>query len=94
MPSAVVAVTNVHRLDPTGPAAWGVSFYVAAYGVKGRLLVPVDCGPFTGANILKVARNQLRLFSGALADTTATYALTEQQIVKLRRDYQPNVFLR
>ena len=85
-----MSIGPIPRDPPLGvcPSMW------LPTGVKGRLLVPVDCGSFTGANILKVARNQLRLFSGALADTTATYALTEQQIFKLRSDYQPDVFLR
>ena len=94
MPSALVALTNIYRPDFAGSANWSVSFYVAGYGVKGRLLVPVEYGMFEGGNIPKIARDRLRLFAGALADSTTGYALTDQQVIKLRKDYQANVFLR
>jgi hypothetical protein len=94
MPSALVALTNIHRPNSTESANWSVSFYVSGHGVKGRLLVPVGYGIFEGGNIPKVARDRLRLFAGALADSTTGYALTDQQVIKLRKDYQANVFLR
>ena len=94
MSSALVAISNILRPKPDGPAFWTVSFYVSAYDVKGQLSVPVEYGPFIGENIPKVARNRLRLFAGTLADTTTSYALTDDQVMKLRKDYQPDSFLR
>src|SRR3712207_5623102 len=83
MSSALIAVTDVRRPAPDGPPYWTVSFYVSAQGARGQLSVPVEYGVFVGENNLKVARNRLRIFSGTLADSTTSYALTDDQILKL-----------
>ena len=94
MSSSLIAVTDVRRPAPDGPAFWAVSFYVSANGTKGHLSVPVEYGAFIGESILKVARNRLRLFAGTLADSTTSYALTDDQVLKLRKNYEPDPFLR
>jgi hypothetical protein len=94
MSSALVAVTDIRRPAPDGPAYWTVSFYVSVHGVKGHLSVPVEYGAFVGENILKVARNRFRLFAGTVADSTARYALTDDQLLKLRKSYEPDPFVR
>ncbi len=93
--SAFVGVTNVYppQQGEESPS-WVVAFYVSAYGVRGKVSVGVPVGVHRGENIVKVARNRLRLFAGALADTTADYALTDQQVTRLRADYQPDALRR
>ena len=92
---AFVGITNVYppkQGDET--PSWVVAFYVSAYGVKGRVSVPMPVGVHQGENIVKVARNRLRLFAGAIADATTSYALTDQEVVRLRADYEPDVMRR
>jgi hypothetical protein len=87
-------VANMHCRTSGRPEYWDVDFAVFGRGMHGHVIVPVPCGVYSGENILKVARNSLRVFSGYLADATTTYALTDDQIVRLRRDYQPDPLLR
>ncbi|KMO20900.1 hypothetical protein [Methylobacterium platani] len=87
-------VANMHcRLSAT-PEHWDVKFAVFGRGITGTVIVPVAYGLYSGENILKVARNDLRIFSGSLADATAPYALTPDQVTRLRKDYQPDPLLR
>ncbi len=76
------------------PEHWDVKFAVFGRGITGTVIVPVAYGLYSGENILKVARNDLRIFSGSLADATAPYALTPDQVTRLRKDYQPDPLLR
>ncbi|MGY2049217.1 hypothetical protein [Methylobacterium sp. JK268] len=94
MRSASVGVANMHCRPSGAPEYWDVTFALFGEDVSGRLVVPVPYGVYGGENILRVARNRLRIFSGALADVTAAYALTEDQIQRLRKDYQPDPLLR
>ncbi|ACL58356.1 hypothetical protein [Methylobacterium nodulans] len=93
MPPVFVGVANMQCRRPGAPLYWDVSFCVSGHDVTGRLVVPVPHGVLCGENILKVARNRL-LFAGSLADATAAYALTDEQVLKLRKDFQPDPLLR
>ena len=86
----LIGVNNVYSAKTEEGGCWTISFHVAANGIQGSLLVPVDRGAFDGLNTLKVARNRLRIFSGMLADATVPFALTENELSKLRLDYQPD----
>lgn len=87
-------VANMHCRTSARPEYWDVDFVVFGRGMRGHIIVPVPCGVYSGETILKVARNSLRVFCGHLADATTAYALTDEQILRLRRDYQPDPLLR
>ena len=93
-PSAFVAVGNVWRSHPGETDTWLVEFVVGMGTSKGKLTVVVERGPYVGENMLKVARNRLRIFCAALADATTIHALTDDQIRKLRVDYEPDALKR
>lgn len=88
-PKAFIGVGNVYR-GAAEQGSWTVSFVISGNGAKGSILVPVDHGAFRGENILKVARNRLRIFTGLLADQAVQFALTDQEVSRLRSDYEPD----
>lgn len=85
----LIAVANIYD-TANEHSMLGVSFFVASEKVKGNLLVGVPKSVYTGNGILDVARDQLRLFAGSLADATVSFAMTEDQIRRSRKDYQPD----
>ena len=89
-----VVVSNIHHPADRDTDEWGVEFTVFYGRLRGRIVVPVKHGAFEGENIIKIARNDLRLFSGAFADAMAESALTADQVARLRKDYQPDALKR
>lgn len=87
-------VADMHCRPPAAPDYWDVDFAVFGRGMRGHVIVPVPCGICSGENVLRFARNNIRVFSGHLADATAAYALTDGRIVRLRKGYQPDPLLR
>ncbi|MGX7706742.1 hypothetical protein [Methylobacterium sp. Gmos1] len=54
-----------------------MDFVVFGRGTRRHVIVPVPCGAHGGESILKVARNNLRVFFGSLAAATTACALTD-----------------
>ncbi len=90
MQAVRVLVSNIYH--PIGAEAdeWGVEFTIFSGRLRGRIVVPVQRGAFEGENIIKIARNELRIFSSAFADAMVDSALTSDQIARLRKGYEPN----
>jgi hypothetical protein len=87
-------VSNIHHPADRDTDEWGVGFTVFYGRLRGRIVVPVKRGAFEGENIIKIARNDLRLFSSAFADAMVESALTADQVARLRKDYQPDALKR
>ncbi len=87
-------VSNIHHPADRDTDEWGVEFTVFYGRLCGRIVVPVKRGAFEGENIIKIARNDLRLFSSAFADAMVESALTADQVARLRKGYEPDALKR
>ena len=88
-PHVVIAVANIYDTAREYDTL-RVSFFVSSATVKGNLIVEVPKGIYDANGILDIARDKLRYFAGSLADATVSFALTDSQISRLRKDYQPD----
>ncbi|MGF9764272.1 hypothetical protein AAII07_55135, partial [Microvirga sp. 0TCS3.31] len=94
MKTVRVVVSNMHHPIRGETDEWGVEFTIFYGRLRGRIVVPVQNGAFEGGNIIKIARDQLRIFSVDFADAMIDSALTADQIAQLRKGYQPDALKR
>ena len=94
MDTVRVVVSNMHRPIREQADEWGVEFSIFYGRSRGRIVVPVQRGAFEGENIIKIARNELRILSVDFADAMVDSALTADQITQLRKGYQPDALKR
>jgi len=93
-PTVRLVVSNMHRPVREEFDEWGVEFTIFYGRLRGRIVVPIQNGAFEGGNIIKIARDQLRIFSSDFADAMIDSALTADQIAQLRKGYQPDALKR
>ncbi|MGF9764254.1 hypothetical protein AAII07_55045 [Microvirga sp. 0TCS3.31] len=94
MKTVRVVVSNMHHPIRGEIDEWGVEFAIFYGRLRGRIVVPVQRGAFEGENIIKIARDQLRIFGIDFADAMVDSALTTDQIARLRKGYEPDALKR